>query len=243
MRKSPIPQRPTDARARRGRLNELPALATLLVLVVVAAIALTGAAAASTAKPPQSPSYKKPGAVRPERCPDARKALSFYRQQWARWVRLRGVKVTLPKTQPKGCGLVRAKVEQEQHNAAKARRRYQTWLADTRVLRERERWLDAVQEAQKAYPGSSAWLRSCSASEGGWGRWVANTQGSGAGGWLQFLHGTFSGFNRHALADVKSRGFQHPRSAESWYSPLGQALAGGWAYKRGLTYHWYGGGC
>lgn len=104
-------------------------------------------------------------------------------------------------------------------------------------------WQRAVREVQRAYPGTDGWLLSCSASEGGWGRWVPNSQGSGVGGWLQFMPGTFSGFVRHAIADVRSRGFLVPESAWSWYSPLGQALAGAWGVTNGKSHHWVGHGC
>lgn len=104
-------------------------------------------------------------------------------------------------------------------------------------------WLRAVREVQVAYPGTESWLISCSASEGGHGRWVPNSQGSGVGGWMQYMPGTFAGFFRHARDDVTSRGFTVPASASSWYSPLGQALAGGWAVMHGMKHHWAGSGC
>lgn len=109
-----------------------------------------------------------------------------------------------------------------------------------------------MREAQRPYPGSEGWLMSCSASEGGWGRWVgysgvsyssALEASDTVGGWLQFRPSTFSGFNRHALDDVQRRGFIVPSSTSSWLSPLGQALAGGWALRNGLTHHWAGHGC
>lgn len=176
-------------------------------------------------------------------CLDARRALTYYRMKRHKWMTLRGVKNKLELAQPKGCAQVRLKVKKAQANAKLERLRYTRWVTSTYTLRERQRWLDAVEEAQKAYPGTAWWLKACSADEGGWGRWVPNSQGSGAGGWLQFMHGTFVGFNRHALDDVKKRGFYHPESARSWYSPLGQALAGAWGYKNGYSYHWEGSGC
>lgn len=244
MKRYPEPQRSQDARARRWRLNELSALATSLVLAAVMAIALSGAAVASTPKPPSQSLWQTSLSTNLlESCPLARKALAYYQKSKRTWDRKRGIQVQPAKLGSLSCVQARRLVPVYRKRASDARKQYKKWRASNYVLHERATWLTAVQEAQKAYPGTSAWLKSCSASEGGWGRWVPNSQGSGAGGWMQFMHGTFSGFNRHALSDVRSRGFQHPRSAESWYSPLGQALAGGWAYKRGLTYHWYGGGC
>lgn len=84
---------------------------------------------------------------------------------------------------------------------------------------------------------------SCSASEGGHGRWVPNSQGSGVGGWLQFMPGTFWRMYGAAHADVTGRGFLIPRSAASWYSPLGQALAGAWGVMNGRRHEWAGHGC
>jgi hypothetical protein len=60
---------------------------------------------------------------------------------------------------------------------------------------------------------------------------------------MQFMPGTFSGFVRHAISDVRSRGFIVPESAWSWYSPLGQALAGAWGLRNGMRHHWAGHGC
>lgn len=104
-------------------------------------------------------------------------------------------------------------------------------------------WQRAVEEVQKVYPGTKGWLLSCSASEGGWGRWVPNSQGSGAGGWLQFMSGTFWRMYDAAHSEVRSKRFIVPRSAASWYSPLGQALAGAWGVTHGRSHEWYGHGC
>lgn len=116
-------------------------------------------------------------------------------------------------------------------------------LRDFKVVDGNQAWEKSVLEVQRAYPGTQAWLLSCSASEGGWGRWVPNSQGSGVGGWLQFMPGTFAGFVRHAIEDVRARGFRVPESAWSWYSTLGQALAGGWGITHGMRHHWSGSGC
>lgn len=113
-------------------------------------------------------------------------------------------------------------------------------------------WLTAVQVAQRPYPGSGWWLVSCSRTEGGHGPWVwyghlsyprYGTQRT-PGGPMQYMQGTFwTDFNR-AFADLRARGWTVPFAARSYYSMLGQALAGGWAY-----YHdrpagkWTGSGC
>lgn len=105
-------------------------------------------------------------------------------------------------------------------------------------------WLTAVRVAQRPYPGSEWWLRSCSGSEGGHGGWVPNRGGSGAGGWMQYMEGTFWHDFVRARADLTRRGWVVPAAAASWYSPLGQALAAGWAYFNARPPgKWVGAGC
>lgn len=61
---------------------------------------------------------------------------------------------------------------------------------------------------------------------------------------MQYFSSTFWRDYSRAASDLRARHFVIPPSAASWYSPLGQALAGGWAY-----YHerpsgkWLGRGC
>ena len=116
-----------------------------------------------------------------------------------------------------------------------------------RILPHTQDWATAVRIAQRPYPGTNAWLMSCSAAEGGHGQWKPNNQGSGVGGWMQMYPSTFWGMYHHAEADLRARGFKLPASAASWYSPLGQALAAGWARSTGNdAHHWsasFGNGC
>lgn len=105
-------------------------------------------------------------------------------------------------------------------------------------------WATAVRIVQRVYPGSSWWLLSCSASEGGHGIFVMNAQGSQAGGWMQYMQGTFQGDFNAAVQDLHARGIRVPASAWSWASPLGQAVAAGWAYSHNRpSGKWQGGGC
>lgn len=104
---------------------------------------------------------------------------------------------------------------------------------------------------QSAYPGSSAWLISCSASEGGHGGFVWFEHLSypkygyqtTPGGNLQYMQRTFWGDYNAAIADLHSRNFKEPAGSASYYSPLGQAIAGAWAYSHKGTGQWTGGGC
>ena len=118
--------------------------------------------------------------------------------------------------------------------------------AGARPLRipETHDWLTAVRVVQTAYPGSSSWLVSCSSGEGGHGQWVPNTNGSGAGGWMQYMSGTFWSDYHAAVFDLRSRGYVVPSDTASWYSPLGQAIAAGWAYGHDRPGgKWTGAGC
>lgn len=91
-------------------------------------------------------------------------------------------------------------------------------------------WLTSVRLAQRVYPGTDDWLIFISRREGGWGPFVMNHQGSGAGGWLQFMASTFYAYSDDARSDVARRGFKVPSNVWDWHHPLGQALTG--AYMR-----------
>jgi hypothetical protein len=88
-------------------------------------------------------------------------------------------------------------------------------------------WLTAVRLVQRIYPGTEAWLRFISHREGGWGGFVMNHQGSGAGGWVQFMSSTYYAYSGAAFADAKRRGFIVDRSWNAWTHPLGQAITAG----------------
>jgi hypothetical protein len=185
--------------------------------------------------------------VTPERCPYARLGVAFYRGRFLKHQLARGA--NLPRwRKPRNCADARYLAFVWSKRALASRRATERYLervtlSDFEPAPGNRAWQRAVEEAQRPYPGTEGWLMSCSASEGGWGRWVPNSQGSGVGGWLQYHPSTFSGFVRHAIADVRTRGFRVPSSATSWYSPLGQALAGGWAITHGMRHHWHGSGC
>lgn len=171
------------------------------------------------------------------------------------WLTLRGVDHDLSIRQPVGCSFVRYKVDVAKEEAFAARQSYWRWYERQFVLRDfsvvpgNSAWRRAVTEAQKAYPGTESWLLSCSSSEGGHGRWVRYGGGSyydgysGVGGWLQFLPGTFWRMFGSAHDDVTTRGYKVPRSAHSWTSALGQALAGAWGVSHGRSHEWAGAGC
>lgn len=103
-------------------------------------------------------------------------------------------------------------------------------------------YMTAVRLVER-YFGYQSFLRSCPRSEGGFGQFVYNTQGSGAGGWLQFMEGTFWSVIDDAIRHARERGMFVPSSARSWYSPLGQALAGIEMLRDGRRGEWSGSTC
>lgn len=226
----------------------------------IVCVALLVATPAAQATGPERPSkrevaqvIKKIPAPKVARCKSAMVGAVYYRLRHDSWRELAGVKMRTVLSPPKGCAHAKWRVELWKSRASEARQAYFEWreeqrrrtLIDYKVVPGNSAWLRAIEQAQKPYPGTRDWLRSCSAprSEGGWGRWVPNTQGSGAGGWLQFMEGTFWRMFGAALPEVQAMGYIVPRSAASWYSPLGQALAGAWAVKNGATHEWSGSGC
>jgi hypothetical protein len=112
-------------------------------------------------------------------------------------------------------------------------KRWQARLSDCldvlhqRTIPTTNDWQTAVALVQRIYPGTSGWLLYISHREGGHGAFVMNHQGSGAGGWMQFMSGTYYGYARAAYADVARRGFIVDRRTNSWYHPLGQAIVAG----------------
>lgn len=91
--------------------------------------------------------------------------------------------------------------------------------------------------------GPQPFLWSCPRSEGGFGGFVMNRQGSDAGGWLQFMPGTFWSVIGDAVARARARGMLVPAAAVSWTSPLGQALAGVEMLRDGRRGEWVGSTC
>lgn len=143
------------------------------------------------------------------------------------------------------------------------------WRARARactVELERLSWLRAVAIVDR-HLGHGEWLRSCSAprSEGGHGRWYWNggylvdeaarrralrgdepyrpRGSSGAGGWLQFLRGTFDSAIGPGVARARRAGLHVPPLARSWFHPLGQAVAAVAMLEAGRRGEWYGRGC
>ena len=185
--------------------------------------------------------------------------MAFYRGRYIHHQMERGASIPTWR-KPRNCADARFLAQVWAKRAYRSRQQTGLWrqaqaslaLHDFTVTPGSRAWVRAVREVQKVYPGTDSWLMSCSASEGGWGRWVGYSgvpfsqsliDSDTVGGWLQFRPSTFSGMNRHAIEEVSSKGFRIPESASSWLSPLGQALAGGYAATHGMYHHWSGSGC
>jgi len=122
----------------------------------------------------------------------------------------------------KSCRIAREKVR---HHSVKAEKLTKLlW----RTIPYTNDWRTSVKLAQRLYPGTEGWLLFISAREGGYGSFVMNHQGSGAGGWMQFMSGTFYGYVDAARADAERRGFNIPSNVWVWTHPLGQALTAGY---------------
>lgn len=59
---------------------------------------------------------------------------------------------------------------------------------------------------------------------------------------MQFMEATFWRMFYAAREVAVSKGFYVPAEAASWYSPLGQALAGAWGMLHARS-EWSGSGC
>ena len=158
------------------------------------------------------------------RCPDVKAGITFYRA--ATWDAQDALQIR--RTRASGLPVIGCRyagwVADMWRNRAKAASKLASW----KVLPATSDWQTAVRVAQRVYPGTSDWLLYISRREGGHGGFVMNHQGSGAGGWMQFMSSTFYAYVDAALADTRSRGFVVPDGSRSWYSPMGQALTAGY---------------
>jgi len=192
--------------------------------------------------------------AKPETCRSAEKAIVYYRSKVWKYQTQLGEAPSptyYPERKKNACAYKRWVAKNWQGIAREYRKEIKErfTLRDFRAVPENHAWHQAVDEAQKAYPGTKDWLLSCSATEGGWGRWVPNSDGYPPGGWMQMYHSTWSTMwygwygNAGAFKHLLMRGFRIPQSAHSWYSPLGQALASAHGKLNGRGGEWHGSGC
>lgn len=201
------------------------------------------------------------------KCFHARSAVPFYRARTWEWQALRWGKLAdrTPIVRGKSCHWAQYAAGEWVSRSSAARKRYGHWLRE-HTLRDfpfspgGRAWHRAIEEVQKIFPGTESWLLSCSAAEGGWGRWVGYAgvsysdglrDSDTVGGPLQYRFSTFTGHFRHALQYLRKEHWLVPRAlrdmTNAWTSALGQALAGGWArYTGNDGHHWsasHGRGC
>lgn len=113
-------------------------------------------------------------------------------------------------------------------------------------------WPRAVEIVRHFYGDAIAdWEMACSSTEGGHGGfvWFGHLSypkygyGNTPGGNLQFMGGTFDGIIDEALATARSRGLVVPARLASFYSSLGQAVAGAQMILDGRRGEWTGTRC
>lgn len=205
--------------------------------------------------------------VHGERCRSARLAVSHYRAlTWERQKARQGALADrTPVVRGKTCRWARFAADTWQDRARSARRSLEVWtrehtLRDFSFVDGNHAWPKAVELVQVVFPGTASWLLSCSAAEGGHGRWVGYggqafstwlRDSDTVGGPLQFRFSTFVGMYRRGVKYVRDRGYRVPThlrdQTAAWRSALGQAIAGGWArYTGNDDEHWsasWGRGC
>ena len=259
-------------------------LATILVIAFSGSQdsgAVQSNPAGLTAAPEKCPPNAKPVAngciprsaarvVYGERCRSARLAVAHYRAlTWERQDAREGARADrTPVVRGKTCRWARYAADEWQARARSAKRTLtrhlslvsQLTLEDFAFAPGNHAWRRAVREVQRVFPGTESWLLSCSAAEGGHGRWVGYSgvaystwlrDSDTVGGPLQFRFSTFTGMFRRGAEHARERGFRLPShlsdSTTAWRSALGQAIAGGWArYTGNDDSHWsasWGRGC
>lgn len=207
----------------------------------------------------------------PERCPQARVGVAFYRGRYVDWRAVRDVVTDYPVgRKPRNCADAHYLAEVWPDRSFQERLVTEKWieehtLSDFPFSPGNHAWHRSVSEVQRVFPGTESWLLSCSAAEGGHGRWVGYAgvsysdglrDSNTVGGPMQFRFGTFTGMWRRAVEHARERGFRIPSElrdrslagkTRAWRSGLGQALAAGWArYTGNDNSHWsasWGNGC
>jgi hypothetical protein len=242
----------------RERNGAIKSRWSIVVILLATCLAIPSGASAKPPHPLVKAEFQKRPSLKAyalSKCSSARKALMFYKLRHHTWLGLRGVQSEVTYLFPRGCAHTLWRAKLWRTKALDAKEAYHEWLNSQFVLQDfkvtsgNHAWFKAIEEAQGPYPGTEAWLKSCSASEGGWGRWVPNSDGAPPGGWMQMVYGTWKTMwygwygNEGAYRYLVKRGYIVPKSAHSWYSALGQALASAHGYMFGRRGEWHGSGC
>lgn len=118
------------------------------------------------------------------------------------------------------------------------------------VRRADASWSRALDYVELVFPQQRPWVQSCSSSEGASPdglraeRLRMNREGSGAGGPMQFMAGTFYSNVDGAAAETRRRGHRFLAGWRRWSSYAGQALTAAWMRWRGTDRgQWTGASC
>ena len=151
-------------------------------------------------------------ATRSETCRSARVAAYYYRLKTWRFQELRDGELAkrspivagkfLPMGALRRTGVGR--LERELRSAPTGAGSTSARSGTTRLHLGTVRGRRPCARCRRRTPAPNWWLLSCSSSEGGHGRWVPNSQGSGVGGWMQMYPSTFWRMWSSARRDVHS---------------------------------------
>lgn len=104
---------------------------------------------------------------------------------------------------------------------------------------QNQKFTRALKRAARHYGVSYSWLLSCALDEGlsrPGEPWKMNNEGSGAGGWMQFMQSTLED-NLYRVRDTV------PRKYRKWRSKVGQAYVAAAMFKAGQSGQWTGDSC
>jgi hypothetical protein len=260
---------PSAAKSRREASERNGVLRVLIGAFTAVALLLSSASVAPSVEAESSGVVvdNQPAApltATPERCPWARLGLAFFRGRFITHQLARGASIPSWR-KPRNCKDARWLAFVWSKRSLESRRKTerhheQMTLKDYEFAPGKRAWPRAVREVQRVFPGTESWLLSCSAAEGGHGRWVGYSgvsystwlrDSDTVGGPLQFRFSTFTGMFRRGAEHVRAKGYRLPShlsdQTTAWRSALGQAIAGGWArYTGNDNSHWsasWGNGC
>lgn len=213
----------------------------VLLVAVCAVLALALVEATNEARPKKSELLAVSSATysAPVDCSDGQRAISYYRQAYTTHRTKMRATPAVPRVWYRNCKVVARRAAEWRDRAATAREELRAWTEAQYTLPPTNDWRTSVRLTQRIYPGTDQWLLYISDREGGWGPFVMNHQGSGAGGWLQFMASTFYAYMDDARADVARKGYEVPPGIWEWTHPLGQALTGAYMRSTGRDgCHW-----
>lgn len=220
-------------------------LGTLVLAFLLGLFVTPNALAETEASPPEAVEQANP---KQERVRIFRQAVKYRKAAYA-WARRRGVI------------LVPQEMEMSQNTAFEVARRnlwkrkahqqevmYQKWLPFVRMNQDFDL---ALRAASRKFGVSFRWLHNCALSEGhihgyryrngvpltrlGIDPFWMNEGGSGAGGPLQFMEGTFDAYPQARTS--------LPAEFRGWHDKLAQAYTGAWIFAHEGSGQWEGAGC